>query len=316
MESGTLIPVVFSADDYFVPYMAALVQSIMDNARRPFRYRFFVLHRGISAENQQLLRSQVAAQADPPASPRDEAEGGENRADGGRGASFSVDFVDVAAHIKGYRFPTHFLPAESYFRLLIPYLFEYEKVIYLDSDMIVHTDLAELYAVDPGTKLLAACRDDFLAGDRGRGHALSIGLASHRDYFNAGMLLINRERFSRSITMERLLGLAVSRDWRFCDQDVLNVVCAEKALILNMEWNAMVTMHNEDQFPLSLRREYRRSREQPKITHFAGPKPWDRRFSFGFNTGPRKAQLELFLRYASRTPFIGVVQARMEREAR
>jgi lipopolysaccharide biosynthesis glycosyltransferase len=299
MNGGAFMPVVFSADNYFVPYMAALIQSIMDNARQPCRYRFFVLHRGISAENRELLRTQVASA--PP-----------QKAGGGEAPSFSVDFIDVSAHIKGYRFPTHFLPVESYFRLLIPYLFEYEKVIYLDSDMICNADLAELYAVDPGTKLLAACRDDFLAGDRGRGHALSIGLNSHRDYFNAGMLLINRERFSRSIAMEQLLGLAVSRDWRFCDQDVLNVVCAGQTLILNMEWNAMVTMRNEDQFPPSLRQEYRRSRADPKITHFAGPKPWDRRFSFGFNPVAGKAHLELFLRYAARTPFIATVRARME----
>jgi lipopolysaccharide biosynthesis glycosyltransferase len=298
MDDGAPIPVVFSSDNYFVPYMAALIQSIMDNARQPRRYRFFVLHRGISAENQRLLRSQVAS-----------ADLGE----AGGAPAFSVEFVDVGAHIQGYRFPTHFLPAESYFRLLIPYLFEYEKVIYLDSDMICHADLSELYAVDLGTNFLAACRDDFLAGDRGRGHALSIGLSRPRDYFNAGMLLINRERFSRSVAMKQLLDLAVSRDWRFCDQDVLNVVCAEKTLILNMEWNAMVTMHNEDQFPLSLRQEYRRSRASPKISHFAGPKPWDRRFSFAFDSGPRKAHLELFLRYAVRTPFIATVRARMER---
>jgi lipopolysaccharide biosynthesis glycosyltransferase len=294
MDGGSLVPVVFSSDDYFVPYMAALIQSIMDNARQPCRYRFFVLHRGISPANRELLRTQVAS------------------AGPGKAASFSVDFVDVSAHIRGYRFPTHFLPVESWFRLLIPWLFEYEKVIYLDSDMICNADLAELYAVDLGTKLLAACRDDFLAGDRGRGHALSIGLGSHRDYFNAGMLLINRERFSRSITMEQLLGLAVSRDWRFCDQDVLNVVCAGKTLILAMEWNAMVTMRNEDQFPLSLRQEYRRSRAAPKISHFAGPKPWDRRFSFAFDSAAGRAHLELFLRYAGRTPFIATVRARME----
>jgi lipopolysaccharide biosynthesis glycosyltransferase len=301
MDGGALMPVVFSADNYFVPYMAATIQSIMDNARQPFRYRFFVLHRGISPENRGLLRTQVAS-----ASLEKTGDGG------GAAPSFAVDFIDVSAHIKGYHFPTHFLPAESYFRLLIPYLFEYEKVIYLDSDMICNADLAELYAVDPGTMLLAACRDDFLAGDRGRGHAHSIGLDSHRDYFNAGMLLINRERFSRSIEMEQLLGLAVSRDWHFCDQDVLNVVCAGKTLILNMEWNAMVTMHNEDQFPPSLRQEYRRSRAAPKITHFAGPKPWDSRFSFGFNPGARKAHLELFLRYAGRTPFIDTIRERME----
>jgi lipopolysaccharide biosynthesis glycosyltransferase len=300
MDSGALIPVVFSSDNYFVPYMAALIQSIMDNARQPFRYRFFVLHRGISPENRELLRTQVAS------------AGLQKAGSGGEADSFSVDFIDVSAHIKDYRFPTRFFPVESYFRLLIPYLFEYDKVIYLDGDMICNADLAELYAVDPGTKLLAACRDDFLAGDRGRGHALSIGLSRHGDYFNAGMLLINRERFSRSITMEQILGLAVSRDWRFCDQDVLNVVCAEKTLILDMEWNAMVAMHNEDQFPPSLRQEYRRSRAAPKITHFAGPKPWDRRSSFAFNSGARRAHLELFLRYAARTPFIATVRARME----
>jgi lipopolysaccharide biosynthesis glycosyltransferase len=303
MTSGAVVPVVFSADNYFVPYMAALIQSVMDNARQPVRYCFYVLHRGISPENRGLLQSQVAAGA---------GDGGGAGGPGEGAASFSLNFVDVASYIKGYSFPGHFLPAESYFRLLIPYLFEHEKVIYLDSDMICGADLAELYAVEPGANLLAACRDDFLAGDRGRFHARSIGLENHHDYFNAGMLLFNRELFSRAIAMDQLLDLAVSRDWRFCDQDVLNTVAAGRTLILNMEWNAMVTMHNEDQFPPSLRQEYRRSRARPKITHFAGPKPWDNRFGFGFNTGARKAHLELFLRYAERTPFIGTVRARME----
>ncbi|MDR1909754.1 MAG: glycosyltransferase family 8 protein [Spirochaetaceae bacterium] len=303
MKDGA-VPVVFSSDDYFVPYLAALVQSIMDNAKKPLRYRFFVLHRGIAQENQRLLGSQVAAGG--------VAAAGDAGRRGAEGPSFSLDFVDVSAHIRGYDFPTHFLPAESYFRLLIPYLFEYEKVLYLDSDMICGADLSELYALDLGEHLLAACRDDFLAGDRGRYHARSIGLASHRDYFNAGMLLFNRAAFSRGVSMTGLLDLAVSRDWQFCDQDVLNVVCAGKTLILNMEWNAMVTMYNEDQFPPELRQEYRRSRARPKISHFAGPKPWDRRFGFGFNPAARAGQLELFLRYAEKTPFIGVVRERME----
>jgi hypothetical protein len=72
-------------------------------------------------------------------------------------------------------------------------------------------------------------------------------------------------------------------------------------------------MHNEDQFPPELREEYRRSREQPKISHFAGPKPWSSRFGFGLNPANKKAQLELFLRYAERTPFINIIKERLEK---
>ena len=115
--------------------------------------------------------------------------------------------------------------------------------------------------------------------------------------------------------MKEVLDLAVSRDWQFNDQDVLNVLCNRRTLILNMEWNAMVTMYNEDQFPPELRQEYRSSRAAPKIAHFAGPKPWDSRWGWGGNSSSRKAHLELFLRYAERTPFIDTVRRRMEEQS-
>jgi lipopolysaccharide biosynthesis glycosyltransferase len=289
-DDAPLYPVVFSSDDAFVPYMAALVRSIMDNAVRRARYRFFVLHRGIAEENRRLLRAMT--------------ESGVLTGNGGAGPVFSTVFVDVAAHIEGYRFYRTYLPVESYFRLLIPWLFEYKKVLYLDSDMICRADLADLFAVELNGNLVAACRDDFIAGNRGRYHARAIGFDSNRDYFNAGMLLMNTEAFRASASMKELLNLAVSRDWQFCDQDVLNVFCRGRVMLLNMEWNAMITMHNEEQFPPDLREEYRRSRAHPKIVHFAGPKPWDSPpGGWGWAAPEREAQMELFLRYASRTPF-------------
>ena len=110
------VPIVFSSDDAFVPYMAVMLASIVLHSSQAYCYDFLIFHRSISSENQKIL-SQIIA--------------GSNR---------SIRFIDVSPFVNKYTFYTknrESFTEEAYYRLLIPeILSEYEKVLYFDGDKI------------------------------------------------------------------------------------------------------------------------------------------------------------------------------------
>ena len=70
------IPIVFSADNFYVPYMATTIQSIMENASPNRTYTFFILHQEITDDSMELLKKQIAFYP-----------------------HFSVNFINVKEHI-------------------------------------------------------------------------------------------------------------------------------------------------------------------------------------------------------------------------
>ncbi len=80
-------------------------------------------------------------------------------------------FCDVAPYVAGEDLSTNneHISAETFYRFLIPELLPfYDKVLYLDSDIVVLGDVAELFDVDLKDNILAATRDiDFLGNLNG-----------------------------------------------------------------------------------------------------------------------------------------------------
>ncbi|MDR2193394.1 MAG: glycosyltransferase family 8 protein [Treponema sp.] len=288
-----MIPIVFSSDDYYVPYMGVMMQSIMENAVSDEEYRFYVLQKNISSENREALKTQI-----------------------GTYPHFSIDFINVAEYIKDYNFfvaNRDNITIETYFRLLIPDLFkDQEKIIYLDGDMICLTSISELYHYELGNNLLASSRDILGAcvyyspnAHTQRTYRREILKLSNPDnYFIAGMLLINNREFRKRFTVKQLLDFAVSREWQWHDQDVLNVLCDGKTLLLSMAWD--FTQDDVTYLPEYLRKEYVEAQKEPKIIHFASQsrKPWENAVNVPY--------FELFWKYAARTPFLVTIISRME----
>ncbi|GHT66787.1 glucosyltransferase [Spirochaetia bacterium] len=281
------IPIVFSANNYYVPYMAVTIQSIMENASRNRQYIFFVFHREIGNENMDLLRKQIAVFP-----------------------QFSIKFIDVTQYIGEYNlFVSKHVTIETYFRLLIPeILSEYQKAIYLDGDMICCTNIASLYDIDLENNLLAAVRDVGVSWYYSPEHTNSIkslyvvllNLQNPDKYFCAGMTVFNIELFRKTISTDKLFELATSREWQVHDQDVLNFLAEGKTLLLPFHWNFMHTSLSK-YLPEHLRKDYNEAEKNPKIIHY---KPWD--------CASYIPHFELFWKYATRTPFIDVILERME----
>ena len=291
------VPVVFSANNYYVPYLSALLQSLAENTSADNNYDLIILHRDISDKNKQLLIGQI-----------------------GR-TNISLRFYNVTQAMSAYdNLPLrgHF-KIETYFRLLLPELFtHYDKILYLDSDMIVCGDVADLYATDITGNLIAACKDADTAGlyngyePQKKAYMDKVLKIKHPyDYFQAGTLLMNLAEFRKTYSTKEMMDNAGSYPWELLDQDVLNHLAEGKTLFVDMAWNVMVDwryIRIRDiigRAPRSLYYEYMLARKKPKILHYAGPdKPW---------SDPESDFAEIFWLYCRKTPFYEIVLARLSR---
>jgi lipopolysaccharide biosynthesis glycosyltransferase len=254
----TEIPIIFSANDFFVPYTATMIQSIIENSNTANHYKFFILHQGITNKNRERLIAQTAISA-----------------------HFSIEFMDVRQYIAGLNFyVSRHITLETYFRLFIPYILtDYNKVLYFDGDMICLNDIAELYNINLNDNLIAAVRDISLPHyyynqtKKFRSfYTVMTNLSYPEKYFNAGMLVWNIKLFRETFSYDQLFKLAQSRDWPVHDQDILNFLCNEKVLLLSYKWNLM--SQNPQRLPEPLKEDYIQSQKKPAIIHFKPYKSW------------------------------------------
>ena len=278
------VPIIMSADDFYVPYIATALNSIMANASTSRNYDVIIMNKNISPQNQARLSRLIINKA-----------------------NFSIRFVNASKFED--KFSTLFLRGhftmETWFRLMIPDLLDnsYKKVLYIDADLVVNADIAELYDTNVEGYLLAACHDADTAGlyngfepNKKAYMDEVMKLKNPYDYFQAGVLLLNLEEFRKTYTVEEMLNLAASRDWQLLDQDVLNVLADGKVKFVDMAWNVMYDWRyiRQSQIvsmaPKYLSDEYAVAHANPKIIHYAGPdKPW---------LDPMSDYADLFWKYA------------------
>lgn len=279
------VPVVFAADNYYVPYMSCTMQSVMENASKDRQYSFFVLHKEIAVNSMVLLKKQIT-----------------------NFPQFSIDFIDVSEFISGYDFfISKHISVETYFRLLIPFLFSsYPKVIYLDGDMICHVDIATLFNIDLQDNLLAAVIDiDIIEGNKTKiiqNHFFINELKLPNEYFNAGLVLFSNKQFTTRFILSDILKFASSREFQCHDQDILNILANQNKLLLPIKWNFMPIDKSRINNS-SLRQEYCDAFDDYFIIHF---KPWQ-------HICLLETFFEEFWKYARKTPFVNSILGNMEK---
>jgi lipopolysaccharide biosynthesis glycosyltransferase len=165
----------------------------------------------------------------------------------------------------------------TYARLLIPRIFPdtVSRVLYLDTDLLVLDDLGPLWETDLDGAVVGAVSDlffhtafvaDGLDPELMRADPRYEGLPRVRDYFNAGVLLIDVDRWREKRISEKALEyLTRYSESPHMDQDALNFVCDNLWKKLDPRWN--VQDHRK-----------RTVERGSGIVHFVGvSKPWDAR---------------------------------------
>jgi lipopolysaccharide biosynthesis glycosyltransferase len=225
---------VLACDDRFVPYTSVVARGIANHARENFS--IFVISDRVSDENKKIARKFCSR----------------------------IEFIEASAQLDAARIRTggDFLTRAAYLRLLLDeILLDFDRAVYLDSDISPLVDLSPLMATVPASAPIVAMYD--LSVMAGMGYAERLKMSAGSPYLNSGVMVIDLKAIRAEGMFRAARQYAVDHPERclFVDQCALNAVLDGRWQTLDWRWNVMNFMSY-------------RLHETPYIRHFAGNKPW------------------------------------------
>lgn len=175
-----------------------------------------------------------------------------------------------------------------------------DKVLYLDGDMLIQEDLANLFATKLEGNYVGAVVD-ILAMEQIPSALVKLH-CEYPLYFNSGMMLMNLSVMRDDNIPAQLLKYKREGINYYMDQDALNVVLGEKVIFLPICYNYMVTIEeahlsNEvlEKYHVDLNKTKLEREQSATILHLTGPqKPW--KYKMPYLT-------DLFLSYYKKSPY-------------
>lgn len=181
-------------------------------------------------------------------------------------SKFDSTIVDIkieSSDIENFKTLSH-ISSATYFRYFIPNKISEEKVLYLDSDLIVRSSLDELFNFDLGDKALAASID-----------MISEVYDKNTREFNAGVILINNRIWREYDVLKNAMDIHFNRDSELknADQTVLNILFESNWIELDRKYNYQVGADYIRKID-RINDEYKKI-ENTVIVHFTtANKPW------------------------------------------
>lgn len=241
------VPVFFAINEQYAPYVSVAIGSLVKTAAKDREYAVYVVNNGLKPDTQQKL----------------EGLGSDNV------KVQCMEMGNVLDKIQGElateEWATFFTPT-AFFRIFLAELFpQYDKGIYLDADILLRSDIGEMYDIPLGDNILGACRDcaSRISPLFGEYMEQIVGVP-REEYVNSGVLLMNFARLRETQFRERFMDLFKTYHFESVapDQDYINAINKGQIVFLPPEWDAMPVPGEP---PL----------ENPKLIHYnLFSKPW------------------------------------------
>ncbi|MDA9004069.1 glycosyltransferase family 8 protein [bacterium] len=244
------IVVVASTDDNYAYPLGVMFVSLLENTACPESVALFIIDGGISQiKKDHLIRTIASYNA-------------------------SLTFLDVNSELYA-DFPTVAqISAPAYYRISIPDLFgsSVKRAIYLDCDLIVQSDVTDLWQADLEGQAIAAIENISSSTYRQSGLA-------QEDYFNSGVMVIDLDYWRAHGLPEKIRAFKVEHPELICtnDQCALNGVLRGQWKRLPIRWNHQSGLYrNSEQIKrLKHQNEWEAAVFSPSIIHYVGwAKPW------------------------------------------
>ncbi|MDB9487749.1 glycosyltransferase family 8 protein [Dolichospermum circinale CS-537/01] len=269
------ISIALSCDEKYAPYAAVVIKSIFGSAKRGEEYEFHILSTGLSEKVKSNFREIAEFH------------------------NSSLKIYQISPE-RLASFPEGVHTLNTYLRLFLPEILpEYDKIIYLDADVLVLDSLQEIW--DYPLKNLLGVVPDAISYLRGSAldHFKDLRLPSTHIYFNAGLLLINLKLAREIGFLEQTICWVKTNShlMRFSDQDALNAVFAGQVSYLHQRWNLQIPLINPVLFGWSFTEEQVDAVANPGIIHYTSNKPWHREYKLPYR--------KLYFLYLSQTPWDG-----------
>lgn len=279
-NSRRIIPIVLSTDANYAPYVYIVMDSLLDHLSGDCYADIIVLSMQELPPHVQQAYAALAKKH-------------------GNGSVRCVCIPESAASLLEGAHTCQWFSMATYLRLFIPQLMpKYDKVIYLDADLLIHADLGKLHAVElTGETPLAACAEGYFPV--GCSHNVQLlGMAPDSEYLQAGVLAMSVVELRARGWVHKIFNVlqdSKNKKLPFLDQDILNMVFEKHWLKLPGSWNIC----NADLYHPEC--DVRNTPCPRGIIHFAGAKkPW----GFGRSICLGTAAYTLWLFYAFRCPLL------------
>jgi len=208
---------------------------------------------------------------------------------------FSLESVriDLRALFMTDKMRPHYGGFAPYVKLVLPTLNQDRNpILYLDTDIVVCTDLAALVSTDLSGKILGVAEESEVAWALEGDFYLSQGFEQQSRFFNSGVMLLDTASWKEGDVTRQCLDFLQSHGLSAAaaDQTILNIILRGRFLPLNRIYNQLV-------YPSSPPIDPDRAQG---IYHLVGrPKPWELLGEW------LNAQSPLFYKYVDMTPNSG-----------
>ncbi|MGN1206390.1 MAG: glycosyltransferase family 8 protein [Eubacterium sp.] len=266
------VNICFASNEKYAPHLATAIYSLLKNRDTSRMYDILVLHKEIREKTQKDISMMV------------------------KNKNVSIRFISMEQYERevAYDVGAYYSIETNYRLFLFGEMFaKYDKMLYLDCDLIVEGDISKLYDVDMGDCEAAAVRSEefrllskvkksiFMDCypyniDNYRTDAL--GMKDPDNYFNAGVLVMDLKKSRQRITQEQIFEILHRHNYKYNDQDVLNIVFDGKVKSIDCCWNYMTYIPEQLKSANENNRKLYEDlyRENPYIIHYtSGKKPWN-----------------------------------------
>lgn len=282
-EKDTLYPafkennfaVAFASDNNFVKYLSVAMLSLIKNCPGKYNYDIVILDSNISNKNKKLLHKEISDYK-----------------------NVSLRFVDVQRFYnenKDVEFSTtRNYSIAIYNRLFISEIFKnYNKVLYLDCDIVVKGDLSDLYEIDLENNYIGAIVDVGTLAWKTEDNN-SDNFYKYKE-INSGVILYNIKECQKNNFTKKCLNNIKTYN-NILDQTAIDITCRNNIKYIDYRYNFFASILDDtenikDYIPGYILNDIR-------IIHFTGAKCWFKDFAHNSN-------IEWFY-YFAKTPFFNL----------
>lgn len=263
VKHSNSIPVVFASDENYLMPTYVAIYSLFINSNEDTKYDVHILvPESVEGHHKEDINSLIE-----------------------HFPKQTINFVDMGSAFSDVKMSIKHITRPTYYRLHIPdILHDYGKCIYLDSDLIVNSDLRDLFETD--------LEGYYVAGVKAAGYHLEkngnerlksiLKIPSIGTYVNAGVSLLNLDEMRKDNLSKKMLDL-VDEGYPSQDQDIINKACFGKIKVLPVKYNVMTKYSifggkgrsDAREFEVYPMEEVKEAKKSPIIIHYADKiKPW------------------------------------------
>lgn len=270
------VNICFLTDNGYVMPTCVAITSMIENKKKETIYNIYLLCINVTKDNEKKFTSLNSS-------------------------TCKINIINLSNGFKEYFLKeVSATPTAIYKFKIAEILKNLDKVIYLDGDIIVCSDLSELYNWDIKRYYIGAVKD--LNGLLKRHY--NMFLKNNIFYFNSGVMLMNLKKMRDEKISTKLIEYRLNGYNELMDQDALNFVLREQKIELPFKFNVQTMFMNVNKTCAQIKKYYNIVEEindfddfinNATIIHYSPKiKPWKSKDGYKF---------ELWKKYYSKSPF-------------